>query len=47
MPSGALQGTTITRYSLTGGAGTAITFTSGGYFNNGFDNGKGTFLSDR
>jgi hypothetical protein len=43
-PSGALQGTTITRYAATGGAGTAITFTSGGFANNGFDNAKGLFF---
>lgn len=44
MPSGALQGSTVTRYSSSGGAGTQITFTGGGYSNNGFDNAKGLFF---
>lgn len=41
MPSGALQGTTITQYAVNGGSGTNLTFTSGGYGNNGFDDAKG------
>jgi sugar lactone lactonase YvrE len=39
--SGSLGGSTITQYATTGGTGTAITYASGGYFGNGFDNAKG------
>jgi hypothetical protein len=47
MPSGALQGSTITQYSINGGSGTNLTFTGGGYGNNGFDNAQGLlFQSD-
>jgi hypothetical protein len=43
-PSGALQGTTITQYSTSGGVGTQLTFTGGGFSNNGFDDAKGLYF---